>query len=130
MDNLDLTPEDELLIDELVTHYRDYSRPIMRYLNSLHRFISEPSALSTLMHSVKRRMKSEASLRDKLGRKIIKARVAGLDFGISVESLFTQVTDLGGYRILHLHTRQMESLNAALLRVLDDEAQSTVVEGP
>lgn len=129
MADFDLTPEEGQRVDALVAHYRDNSAPIKRFLDSLHIHISDSASLSTLTHSVKRRMKSEASLRDKLGRKIVKAHKAGVEFGITPENLFTEVTDLAGYRILHLHTRQMESLNAALLHVLD-EAQSTVIEGP
>src|SRR5262245_10729807 len=129
MADFELTKEDQQRVDALIAHYLDNSAPIKRFLESLHVHISDSASLSELIHAVKRRMKSEASLRDKLSRKIAKARKDGTDFDITPENLFTKVTDLGGYRILHLHTRQMGSLNSALLHVLD-EAQSTVIEGP
>jgi ppGpp synthetase/RelA/SpoT-type nucleotidyltranferase len=74
-------------------------------------------------------MKSSVHLKDKLIRKLISAKEADEEFNITKENLFTEITDLGGYRILHLHTRQMDKINKALLQVLE-EAQCTVMEGP
>jgi putative GTP pyrophosphokinase len=82
-----------------------------------------------LIHSVKRRMKTPDRLKDKLTRKLRKAHEASKQFNITQENLFTEITDLGGYRILHLHTRQMDKINTALQEVLS-EAQCTVIEGP
>jgi putative GTP pyrophosphokinase len=74
-------------------------------------------------------MKAPDHLKDKLIRKLRKTQEAGEQFNITKENLFTEITDLGGYRILHLHTRQMDKINKALLEVLN-EAQCTVIEGP
>ena len=124
-----LTKEHEQLIDELVAYYVENQGPIRRFLDSLHVHISDSQSLASLIHSVKKRMKSPGSLRDKLARKVTKAINTGTEFQITKENLFTEITDLGGYRILHLHTRQMDGINKALLHALE-EAQSTVIEGP
>jgi putative GTP pyrophosphokinase len=123
------TAEQEGLIDELVAHYVANQGPIKRFLESLHAHLSESDALTALTHSLKRRMKSQKSLKDKLLRKLEKDGKAGVPFHITQDNLFTEIIDLGGYRILHLHTRQMNDINKALMQVLE-EAQCTIVEGP
>lgn len=123
------TPEQNRSIDDLVAHYLANQGPVKRFLESLHVHISESESLAQLVHSAKRRMKSPASLRDKLIRKLRKDTEAGVQFHINSGNLFTEITDLGGYRILHLHTRQIDEINKALRRVLE-EAQSDILEGP
>jgi putative GTP pyrophosphokinase len=123
------TAEQERVIEELLDYYEANQGPIKRFLESLHVHVSESGALAGLTHSVKRRMKSRKSLRDKLIRKLQKDVKAGVEFHINKGNLFTEITDLGGYRILHLHTRQMDDINKALVQVLE-EAQCTVIEGP
>lgn len=130
MADSELSQRQEQLIDKLVAHYVANQGPIKRLLDSLDGFISDSESLAPLIHSVKKRMKDPAHLRDKLFRRVSKAQEAGEEFNITVENLFTEITDLGGYRILHLHTRQMEKINPALLQVLAAEAQCTVTDGP
>jgi len=130
MPDFNLTPEQEALIDELVAFYTENQGPIRRLLDSLDGFISDSELLAQLIHSAKRRMKEPSHLKEKLARKLRKSLEADQEFNISKENLFTEITDLGGYRILHLHTRQMDKINKALLRVLTEEAQCTVIEGP
>lgn len=129
MPEFEPTAEQERLIDDLVAHYVANQGPIKRFLESLHAHLSESDALTALTHSLKRRMKSEKSLKDKLIRKLEKDVKAGVEFHINKDNLSTEITDLGGYRILHLHTRQMDDINKALVQVLE-EAQCTIVEGP
>jgi putative GTP pyrophosphokinase len=125
-----LTGEQNLFLDELVDHYVTNQGPIKRLLDSIDGFISDAEVLAPLIHSVKKRMKDPASLKDKLIRTLREVQEAGAVFGVNKENIFTEITDLGGYRILHLHTRQTDRINAALLRVLKEEAQCTVIEGP
>lgn len=125
-----LTQKQETAIDALVAYYVNNQGPIRRQLDSLHGFISDAESLSDLIHSVKKRMKDPTHLKDKLIRKLRDAHALGKDFSITSENLFTEINDLGGYRILHLHTRQMDRINRALLDVLSGEAQFTVIRGP
>jgi ppGpp synthetase/RelA/SpoT-type nucleotidyltranferase len=50
-----------------------------------------------IMHSLKSRIKDPKHLKDKLLRKLDKGIV------ITKDNLFTEITDLIGVRILHLH---------------------------
>jgi putative GTP pyrophosphokinase len=123
------TPDEEKHIDGLVAYYEAEQGPIKRLLNSLHQFISESESLNKFVHSVKKRMKDPTHLKDKLIRELEKAQNNGVAFNITKENLFTEINDLGGYRILHLHTRQMADIHRELLRVFE-EAQCTVIKGP
>src|SRR6266404_5391791 len=115
-----LTPEQEQLINGLVARYLVQQGPIKRFLESLHVHISDSETLWQLIHSAKHRMKSPASLKDKLIRKLRHDEEAGKKFHINEENLFTEITDLAGYRILHLHTRQMDRISKELAQVLDE----------
>jgi len=130
MADYNLATEPEELFDELVAFYTANQGPIKRFLDSLDGFISASDSLARLIHSVKKRMKEPSHLKDKLIREFKKRRKAGQEFTIDKENLFTEITDLGGYRILHLHTRQMDRIHKALLPVLKEEAQCTVIQGP
>lgn len=129
MVSLDLSLEDERRIDDLVAAYQANHEIISRHLLALHAHISECKSLVSLVHSVKWRMKDADHLRDKLRRKILQAREKSEEFSVTAEDICTQITDLAGYRILHLHTRQMSLINPALLQVLD-EAEYRIVHGP
>lgn len=124
-----ITPEQEQLVTELVNHYIAKRKVLHRFLEGLHVHISEAESLAPLIHSVKRRLKDPDHLRDKLIRKIEKAEKQGRPFQITKDNLFTEINDLAGYRILHLHTRQLQKIHEALLAVLD-EAQWTIIQEP
>jgi hypothetical protein len=116
-----IAPADAALIDKLVQHYLDNRRLIKRFLDSLHAQIADaivdPEPLSKLVHSVKYRMKDPTHLKDKLIRILLKKQTAGQAFDITEDNLLLRINDLGGYRILHLHTQQMANLHTALLEI-------------
>ena len=122
------------LIDGLVAHYEQHLSLYRRITKGLHEQISDAvdpenqDPLSELVHSVKYRLKNPDHLRKKLIRKYSNAIVEGRPFEYSREHLFEQVTDLGGYRILHIHTRQFEAINSRLLPILEES--HNIVEGP
>jgi putative GTP pyrophosphokinase len=64
------------------------------------------------LHSVKHRLKSEASLRDKLRRK------CGTVIAEPGE-LFDRVTDLGGVRLLHLYQAQFREIHGTIRDQVD-----------
>jgi ppGpp synthetase/RelA/SpoT-type nucleotidyltranferase len=74
-------------------------------------------------------MKEPSHLKEKLKRKLLKSKELGGAFDITDENLLLRVNDLAGYRIIHLHTRQMGEIHTRLLRLLD-EAQSDLFEPP
>jgi len=83
----------------------------------------------SLAHSLKRRVKTCDRLRDKLARKVIKAQSGGPAFELTPDNLYSKINDLAGYRILHLHSHQMDDINKTILTLLD-EAQYPLIEGP
>ena len=100
------TANQKELIQGLVEHYVQNRGPVKRLLDSIHSIVPESESLKHLIHSVKFRMKDPEHLRDKLYRKLEKALSEGKEFGIDKDNLFMEINDLGGYRILHLHTSQ------------------------
>jgi putative GTP pyrophosphokinase len=114
---------DEQLIDTLVEYYKGKQDIIRSALDSLHVYISAAFAkmpLSDLVHSVKRRVKDPDHLKDKLLRKLADCRKEKIKFDYDENSLFSNVTDLAGYRILHLHTLQLAPIHEELLKVFDE----------
>jgi ppGpp synthetase/RelA/SpoT-type nucleotidyltranferase len=85
--------------------------------------------LAQYVHSTKSRIKGRERLRDKLIRKAIECKESGQQFDITKNNLFERVTDLVGYRILHLHTKQIEAINSIVLSLLQSE-RWVVIEGP
>jgi putative GTP pyrophosphokinase len=123
MENPKPTNAEEQLIDRLVDYYKSRQDIIGSALESLHIYISAASAkmpLLDLVHSVKRRMKDPDHLKNKLLRKLAECRKENIEFNYDESNLFSNVTDLAGYRVLHLHTRQLEQIHAELLKVFDD----------
>lgn len=133
MPNLDISAAEETSIERLVAHYQANQAVIRRFLESVHVHIADaiipPGSLSTLVHSVKRRMKEPSHLRDKLKRKLLEKKETHQLFDITEDNLLLRINDLGGYRIIHLHTRQMGEIHIRLLQLLD-EAQCDLFEQP
>lgn len=127
------TASDQQLIQSLVEHYLQNRSLVRGFLGSLHSHIvegiGEEGQLFDLVHSVKLRMKDPEHLRDKLFRKIDEARLAGEVFNIDKNNLLLKINDLGGYRILHLHTSQTERIHNTLLEIIE-RAQFDLFEPP
>lgn len=134
MGSHDMTPEEAATIDSLVGHYEANKALYRRFLNALHSHISDAidpengNPLSKLVHSVKFRLKDPSHLKDKLIRKLAEHKAKGTAFPYTTENLFTEINDLAGYRILHLHTRQMGEIAEHLKSVL--ELAHKINEGP
>jgi putative GTP pyrophosphokinase len=121
-------------IDTLVAFYEANQGLYRRFVGALNQQISDATnpdnqhQLASLVHSVKYRLKSSAHRRDKLIRKHHQYMDEQQPFPYTTANLFSKVGDLAGYRILHLHTRQFEQLNAHLLPILEESHK--VIEGP
>ena len=130
----EIVPEELAQIDELVGHYLANHGLYRKFLNALHVQISDAidpengDPLSRLVHSVKFRLKKPDHLRNKLIRTLLDAKSKGEAFQCAKENLFAKVNDLAGYRILHLHTRQMGDINAHLIPLLEEAHR--LLEGP
>lgn len=117
------------MIDELVDYFINHKAQFSILIDSLHSNIEHSSALQKLIHSTKSRIKDPTHLKDKLLRKLHAAIKSKTQFDFTQENLFSKINDLGGFRILHLHTRQFEMIDKELKKIFNDQ-QWTIVEGP
>jgi putative GTP pyrophosphokinase len=116
-------------IGRLVDHYASRRDRFELVLDQLRSNVLNDRDLMQHVHLIKWRTKDPEHLRDKLTRKLREARSGRKAFAITEDNLFSKITDLAGFRILHLHTRQMDSINRALLKMFK-EALYRCVEGP
>lgn len=121
-----LVPED--IVERLIAKY-EADRDVLNYFAGQLRSVLELPSLRRLYHSYLWRLKDPEHLRAKLRRKQDQCREVGTSFDITEDNLDARITDLVGFRLLHLHTSQFKSINSALLDVLD-HAQLPVIEGP
>jgi len=68
-----------------------------------------------IVHSTKSRIKDIEHLKDKINRKISKGKK------ITEENLFSEITDLIGVRVLHLHQEQFKNIHKAIMQKIEDE---------
>lgn len=131
---ISVSPDKEAIISSLVDHYVANIPLYRKFLGALNTHISDAiylekeNPLSTLVHSVKYRLKDPEHFRDKLRRKMIDCEQKQIEFPYTEENLFEKIGDLGGYRILHLHTRQFGEIHQRLVPVL--EVAHKIIEGP
>ena len=88
--------------------------------------LSESSDLLALVHSFRSRLKDEDHLRNKLIRKAIECRGKRVAFSVTPENLLTEVTDLAGVRVLHLHTSQIQRIDAVLIDILSEQRYTLI----
>lgn len=124
-----LTETEEEVFRSIIARFESERTLVEKFLENVHILFTGSDRLMSLVHSVKRRVKNPEHLRDKLVRKLIEAEEKGQGFDITPDNLYSRITDLAGYRILHLHTHQMEDINKAVMGLLD-EAQYPLIEGP
>ncbi|MFA6174766.1 MAG: RelA/SpoT domain-containing protein [Kiritimatiellales bacterium] len=123
------TQREAKLIDALVEHYVENSSLVLRFTKQVLIAISDSAELQRLIHSVKYRTKDPAHLRDKLFRKLEKCKMESKKFDINKDNLFEKISDLGGIRILHLYTKQIQEIDTQLRGMLE-EMKITIAEGP
>jgi ppGpp synthetase/RelA/SpoT-type nucleotidyltranferase len=114
-----LSPEQTEEVDQLVKVYvadRDRYQILLNGLKTL----AESRPLADFIHSSKARLKDPDHLRDKLTRKWRKALGGEGVWDIDKNNLFERINDLAGLRLIHLHTRQLELINAHLLDALEE----------
>lgn len=119
----------ERLIDPLLKAYDGHHGLIQLFRDQLLQGLSSSAALAPHVHSMKTRMKDPDHLADKLHRKLDRCIAEGVDFDITADNLLAKINDLAGVRILHLYTRQIEHIDAALRDVFD-ELKYELIEGP
>lgn len=121
-----LTSAEKLIVKPIVDRFKRDINLVETMLSSLALNVQQSRVLAPHIHSIRHRVKDPSHLQDKLARKLLKTRV-GEQFEITPENVFEKINDLAGLRILHLHSRQIESINAAL-KELFAEYRYTVIE--
>lgn len=116
-------------IDSLVLVYKSHRALIDTFHKQLLEALAGSEKLVALVHSIRSRLKDPEHLKDKLTRKWKKKLADGEEFNITKDNLLVQVNDLVGIRVLHLYTRQIQEIDAALREILD-ENQYKLVEEP
>lgn len=116
-------------IDALVQHYLVNRTKFDTILYQLSGYVAASRVLKNHVHSTKERTKDPDHLRAKLVRKLLKSKTSPEPFDISVDNLFKQVNDLAGFRIIHLHTRQVKDIHDELISIFDEQ-RWILVEGP
>lgn len=118
-------------IDALVAFYRDdlaLRSKLEGFDDSLVSLVSKTPALRSLTHSYRSRPKTVVSLRRKLIKKFESYSTDG-KLNITPSTLGLRINDLIGLRILHLHTNQIEQIDAVLKAALADYSFE-IREGP
>jgi putative GTP pyrophosphokinase len=120
---------DRKRLDELVDAYARREEQIKLFRDQLLLALNGSAKLSALVHSMRSRIKDPKHLREKLERKVAASKLARKKFDISPDNLLVKINDLVGIRILHLHTRQIQQIDAVLKEIFE-ENQYSLIEGP
>jgi putative GTP pyrophosphokinase len=120
---------DRKRLDKIVDSYKYHQDHVTLFRDQLLLALHGSTKLMGLVHSIRSRLKEPTHLRDKLERKLTACKANHQTFDIRPDNLLVRVNDLVGVRILHLHTRQIRDIDAALKGILE-EHQYRLVEGP
>lgn len=117
------------LIDDLANHFIQHKGQFSILIDSLQSNIEHSQTFKKLIHSTKSRIKDPDHLKDKLIRKAKEAIARKTLFTCTKENLFSEINDLAGYRILHLHTTQFAKIDLELKKIFQEQ-QWKIIEGP
>jgi putative GTP pyrophosphokinase len=124
-----ITRAEHILVKNLVAHYVENRAFIEVMLKQISDAILGSPKLMAYVHSTKSRIKDPDHLEDKLLRRLAEAKRKKKPFTISQKNLLYRINDLAGFRILHLHTEQIVSINRELLAVFQ-EYRFRLIEKP
>src|SRR5438552_3453088 len=121
--------EADALIDSILAGYDDARHLVELFREQLYTALISSVTLEPHVHSIRSRLKDRDHLDDKLRRKLKECVDKGDDFDVTPENLLVKINDLAGVRILHLYTRQIRGIDAALREIFDEQTYD-LVEGP
>src|SRR5688572_26101372 len=116
-------------IEAAVARFVDFKQSFIRFAKVLHTVLTDNEKLSPFIHFSKYREKDPEHLRYKLVRKFFEAQEEKKEFLITADNLFTEVGDLAGVRLIHLHTSQLSKIHPLILSIFE-EAQYELHEQP
>src|SRR5262249_23259389 len=117
------------VIASIVAAYDANYKTIETFRDQLWVALSSSDELAAHVHSMKTRLKGRDELEGKLRRKAEECEAAGTPFHVTPNNLLERVNDLAGVRLLHLYTRQIREIDAAL-REIFAEQKYELIEGP
>jgi len=105
-------------IEGAVVHYENDFQSYVSLTSRVIADFANNQKLKNLIHSSKFRTKEPGHLRDKLIRIAKEAKKKGREFNISEKNIFTKINDLAGVRLLHVHTKEIESIHPIMLDII------------
>lgn len=112
-------PPTEKQLSRLISHFEEHQdqfelfrRQVFDFFAAQKRFVS---GHLPLVHSVKSRLKDPTHLREKIRRK-------WQDGPITVDTLFSRITDLAGVRVIHLYSQQFPIIHRAIQQHIQNGA--------
>lgn len=117
------------LVKTIVATYENNQQLVQVMLDQLRSAIVGSPGVMKHVHSLRWRVKDPAHLKDKLLRKLKKAKEDAKKFDITKNNLYEKISDLAGLRILHLHATQIVDIDRELKRLFH-EYHYEIVEGP
>lgn len=120
-------PTEQELAD-IVTAYDDVEHDLGIFMDGIRKWFDEHRRLrrhhSSIVHSVKSRLKDRNHLKEKISRKW------DSDCPIGPENVFEKITDLAGVRVLHLYQDQFPQIHVEILDKIHKQKDWTLVEPP
>jgi ppGpp synthetase/RelA/SpoT-type nucleotidyltranferase len=117
--------------EDVISFYKnEHTQHLLKqFLAPVYAFFHENPTLTCedfpVIHSLKSRLKNSEHLKDKLIRKADKDNII-----ITQETLFENITDLIGVRVLYLHQEQFYDIHNEILRKINVEKDWRFVEPP
>lgn len=119
-----LSPTVRAAIRDLLKFFEENKSEAERAAKTINALYETSAELRSLAHSVRWRVKSVPSLKLKLEEKAKKDVADGVPFHINRGNFFDEITDVAGFRILHLHTSQFEKIDQAIKQLMLDRGYS------
>lgn len=114
-------------IDYVIKYYIENQHRLQQFQASVETFFTKHRVLNAkpfpVIHSIKTRLKDPGHLWDKIERKQKQGKE------ITIDNLFSEVTDLIGFRILHLYQDQFSMIHNEILKYMS-AGDWTFVEPP
>lgn len=123
------TPPERLIIKPILVAFDDNLILLEQFHRTLLGTIENSPALRPFVHSIRARIKDRDHLQDKLVRKMRDCAKKAKPFKITAKNLHTEINDLAGIRILHLHTMQAKEIDKQLKMVFARRGYH-LIEGP
>jgi len=115
-------------VDEILSAYESIEHDLSIFMDGIRKWFDEHRRLrrphSSVVHSVKSRLKNRDHLKEKLLRKS-----SDVD-PITSANIFERITDLAGVRVLHLYQDQFPQIHVEILDKIERQKDWFLVEAP